>query len=87
MKNYNVFHRILCLVYQYYKNPYNIKERKKFIEQKMHEWIGRYEITVIPDITRVCYGRGVGWDIREIHLDEKTEKISATDIRKQKNAC
>ena len=67
------------------KNPYTIEERKKFIKEKMKEWTGKYEIIVIPDITRVCYGRGVGWDIREIRLDEETEKISATNIRKQNN--
>ncbi len=66
------------------KNPYSIEERKIFINEKMKEWIGRYEIITIPDITRVCYGRGVGWDIREIRLDEETEKISATNIRKNK---
>ena len=66
------------------KNPYSIEERKIFINEKMKEWIGRYEIIAIPDITRVCYGRGVGWDIREIRLDEETEKISATNIRKNK---
>ncbi|KKL45805.1 hypothetical protein LCGC14_2351980, partial [marine sediment metagenome] len=26
---------------------------------------------------------GVGWDIREIQLDKETEKISATNIRKE----
>lgn len=64
------------------KNPYSIDERKIFIHEKMEEWGGRYEIVVIPDITRVCYGREVGWDIREIRLDEETENISATKIRK-----
>ncbi len=42
---------------------------------------GRLEILTIPDIEDVCYGREVGWGIRQIKLDEKTEAISATKIR------
>ena len=66
-------------------DPYTVTQRRKFITEMMDEWEGRYEIVVIPDITRVCYGRKVGWDIRQIKLDEETESISATDIRKNDN--
>ena len=34
-------------------------------------------------ITNICYGRGVGYKIEEIVLDEETQKISATKIRAQ----
>ena len=34
-----------------------------------------------PNITNICYGRGVGYKIEEIVLDEETQKISATKIR------
>ena len=67
-------------------NPYTISERKVFIHREMQEWQGRYEIVIIPDIERVCYGRGVGWDIRQITLDEETEAISATKIRNEKDS-
>ena len=36
-----------------------------------------------PNITNICYGRGVGYKIEEIVLDEKTQQISATKIREQ----
>jgi hypothetical protein len=39
------------------------------------------KVIVIPDIAEVCFGRKVGYGIREIHLDEATEAISGTEIR------
>ena len=38
---------------------------------------------LVPNITNICYGRGVGYKIEEIVLDEETQKISATKIRQQ----
>lgn len=59
-------------------NPYTIQERKAmFFNEFKHD----VKIIVIPDIDEICYGRKVGWGIREIRLDKKTEKISATAIR------
>ena len=37
----------------------------------------------MPNITNICYGRGVGYKIEEIVLDQETQKISATKIRAQ----
>ena len=37
----------------------------------------------MPNITNICYGRGVGYKIEEIILDEETQKISATKIREE----
>jgi sporulation protein YlmC with PRC-barrel domain len=41
------------------------------------------QVTLVPNITNICYGRGVGYKIEEIVLDEKTQQISATKIREQ----
>jgi len=35
------------------------------------------------DIEEVVYDRQVGWGIRELRLDSKTEDISATKIREE----
>jgi len=43
----------------------------------------RIKVISIPDVEEVVYGRKVGWGMREIRLDEETEKISATEIRKK----
>lgn len=63
------------------KNPYSYKERKKIFRRLLNGWQDQVEIIKIPDIEEICYGRKVGWGIREIKLDEETEKISATKIR------
>ena len=38
---------------------------------------------LVPNVTSICYGRGVGYKIEEIVLPEKIQKISATKIRKE----
>ena len=43
----------------------------------------RYKVVLVPNITNICYGRGVGYKIEEIVLSEKIQKISATKIRKE----
>ena len=43
----------------------------------------RIQVSLVPNITNICYGRGVGYKIEEIVLDEKTQQISATKIREQ----
>ena len=67
------------------KNPYDFFDRyfvfMDIFEKEFDE--GRFKVISIPDITEVFCGRGVGWKYREIKLDEETEKISATEIRKK----
>ena len=66
-------------------DPYSVKERTKMFEKEFSKEIKgkRLVIIVIPDIEEVCYGRKVGWGIRQIKLDEETERISATKIRNE----
>ena len=55
---------------------------KKNIEDKLNkEFEGRFKIILVPNITNICYGRGVGYKIEEIVLPEEIQKISATKIR------
>lgn len=64
-------------------NPYSIEQRMRMIQDrlKLEIFNRKVVVSVIPDIEEVVYGRKVGWGIREIKLDEKTEEISATKIR------
>jgi dephospho-CoA kinase len=41
------------------------------------------KINIIPDIASVNYGRGVGYEVKEIQVDSNTASISATEIRRQ----
>ena len=55
---------------------------KKNIEERLNpEFEGRFKIMLVPNITNICYGRGVGYKIEEIVLSEEIQKISATKIR------
>ena len=36
---------------------------------------------MVPNITNICYARGMGYKIEEIVLSEEIQKISATKIR------
>ena len=63
-------------------NPFNFETVKKNIEERLNpEFKGRFKIMLVPNITNICYGRGVGYKIEEIILPEEIQKISATKIR------
>ena len=66
------------------QNPYSQKERREGFETIFINEIkeGKIVIIDIPDIANVCYGRKVGWGIREIKLSKEIENISGTEIRK-----
>ena len=42
-----------------------------------------YEIMLVPNITNITYGRGVGYSFDEEVFDESITEISATKIRKK----
>lgn len=60
------------------QNPYSVNERIEMIKKQVPD----AEVVVLPDIEAVCYGRKVGYEIKEIKLGDDLEKISATEIRK-----
>jgi len=65
-------------------NPFDFETVKKNIETALlPKYQGKFKIILVPNITNICYGRGVGYKIEEIVLDAETQKISATDIREQ----
>ena len=63
-------------------NPFDFETVKKNIEERLNpEFEGQFKIMLVPNITNICYGRGVGYKIEEIILSEEIQKISATKIR------
>ena len=66
------------------KNPYTYTQRQMIFTKRFLDEVkdGRVVIGKIPDVKEVCFGRKVGWAVRQIKLDEATESISATKIRK-----
>jgi len=65
-------------------NPFNFDTVKKNIEERLNpKYKNRFKIMLVPNITNISYGRGVGYKIEEVILPEKIQQISATKIRKE----
>ena len=65
-------------------NPFDFETVKKNIEQRLlPSFKNRFKIVLVPNITNISYGRGVGYKIEEVVLPEKIQNISATKIRKE----
>jgi len=64
------------------QNPYSVEQRREALKKAFKKWGKRVKIMKIPDIEEVCFGRKVGWGIREIRLSKDLENISGTKIRK-----
>ena len=64
-------------------NPFDFGTVKKNIQKALTEFSERIKITLVPNITNICYGRGVGYKIEEVTLSEEIQQISATKIRQK----
>tara|TARA_B100000029_G_scaffold304608_1_gene297495 strand:- start:316 stop:1071 length:756 start_codon:yes stop_codon:yes gene_type:complete len=62
-------------------NPFDFETVKNNIESALKEFKNRIKISLVPNITNICYGRGVGYKIEEITLSKEIQEISATKIR------
>ena len=64
------------------ENPFDFEFVKSKITEKLEpKYKNRFKIVSVPNITNICYGRGVGYKIEEVVLPEHIQKISATKIR------
>ena len=65
-------------------NPFDFESVKsKIVEKLKPKYKNRFKVILVPNITNICYGRGVGYKMEEIVLSEEVQKISATKIRKE----
>ena len=64
-------------------NPFEFEEIKKRIEEKLKDYVGKFEVIKVANITNICYGRDVGYKIEEIVLPKQIQEISATKIRQE----
>jgi hypothetical protein len=64
------------------KSPLPFFAVKQRIEAAPPAHAGRFVVLSLPNITKVFDGREVGYSVERIVLDERTEAISATKIRK-----
>ena len=68
-------------------NPFSYEEISKNVAEKL--FLSGYKINedfiiqLVPNITNITYGRGVGYTFTEHDLGKEIHKISATKIRKE----
>ena len=67
-------------------NPFSFEQISEDISKKLSKSGYTinidYIIQLVPNITNITYGRGVGYKIEQESFDSETESISATNIRK-----
>ena len=67
-------------------NPFSYEEISKDISKKLlssgYKINEDFVIQLVPNITNITYGRGVGYSIEQESFDSDIESISATKIRK-----
>jgi phosphopantetheine adenylyltransferase len=64
-------------------NPFDFETVKGKIKKALVNYKDKFDIIKVPNITNICYGRGVGYKIEEIVLPKEIQNISATKIRKE----
>ena len=68
-------------------NPFSFEEISKDISEKLflegYKVNEDFIIQLVPNITNVTYGRGVGYKIEQESFESEIESISATKIRKE----
>ena len=64
-------------------NPYEFPEIKRRIEEGLKDYVGKFDIISVPNITNICYGRDVGYKIEQVDLGADIHAISATQKRKE----
>ena len=68
-------------------NPFSFEEIANNIEKKLNQsgycLNEHYLIQLVPNITNITYGRGVGYKIEQESFESEIESISATKIRKR----
>jgi len=62
------------------ENPYSVQERIGMIQEMFGDSV---DYLVLPDIVGVYYGRGVGYEVKELTPPRDIGEINATKIRRQ----
>jgi adenylylsulfate kinase len=68
-------------------NPLSAEQVKVNIENEYQELVklGRVKVMIIPDISSINYGRGVGYEVVEHFPPSEIKSISGTAIRNKQN--
>ena len=72
---------LLIFVRDTHYDIYPAQLRKRMIEAAMAKAKIDAKVEIIDDIESINYGRGVGYEVNAVDVDEDLKKISATEIR------
>lgn len=65
-------------------NPFDYNQVESFIKRDLDPLFqGQFHVMLVPNITHIGWGRGVGYTSGEELFDESITSISATNIRKE----
>ena len=65
-------------------NPFDFEMIKARIIKRLEpKYKNRFKVVLVPNITNICYGRDVGYNIEEVNLPENLKNVSASKIRLQ----
>lgn len=64
-------------------NPYVAGRIHHDLLLTLAPWAGKVQIMTVPNLTRISYGRDVGYTIEQEYFGSEIESISATDIRQR----
>lgn len=68
------------------KNPYSAEQVIENLQDKLVKYAGLVNLTIVPNILNITYGRDVGYKIEQESFDKHIEDISATKIRQATEA-
>ena len=72
---------VLIMVRETEELVYSLEQRVNIIENWLKAEHIPGKVMIIPDIEGVYYGRGVGYEVREVVVDEATKRVSGTGVR------
>jgi len=63
-------------------NPFPFEVVRQRIEAALYAHTGRFTVVQLLNVTRICYGRDVGYTVETIDLDPDVEAISVSKTRR-----
>ena len=65
-------------------NPFDFENIKSKIVEKLEpKYKNRYKVLLVPNITNICYGRGVGYKLRKLFCQKKYKKFQQLKLEKK----
>ena len=65
-------------------NPFDFEYVKSKIVGRLEpKYKNRFKVVLVPNITNICYGRGVSYKVEKVVFSDNIQKILVVKIRKE----